>query len=169
MEKAQRVFTVLFALLIMLVCSVAWAQATATQPAEGLNWWKVILQNLMELVFTVLGLLATGFVTVLMKKYGFDTYTAKVNDLLMRGIGYAEQKSLNAAKLNGKPLESAEKLQLAINFIQEKAVEYKLPDRGKEWWEKKVEGWLGANKITTGASALLKAAAAVKPAAGAPG
>lgn len=122
--------------------------APATAPE--MTWWKVLIRYGLELIFTILGIMATAFVTVLMRKYGFEDYTAKVNDLLDRGTGYAEQKSLNALKLNGKPLGSAEKLALALELIGEKAKEYKLPDKGKEWWEKKVEGWLGSSKLANG-------------------
>jgi len=115
-----------------------------------LPWWKVLIRYGLELVFTILGLLASVFVTVLMKKYGFENYAAKVNDILLRGTGYAEQKSLQALKLNGKPLASTEKLVLALDFVAEKAKEYKLPDKGKEWWTKKVEGWLGAQNMSNG-------------------
>jgi len=126
---------------------VATASTTTT---EEMPWWKVLIRYGLELVFAILGIMATAFVTVLMRKYGFEDYSAKVNDLLERGTGYAEQKSLNALKLNGKPLGSAEKLALALEMIGEKAKEYKLPEKGKEWWEKKVEGWLGSGKLANG-------------------
>lgn len=126
------------------------AQVAPAPDAEaGLPWWKVLLKYILELVFTILGVLASVFVTVLMKKYGFEDYATKVNDLLARGTGYAEQKSLQALKLNQAPLKSSEKLALALEFITEKAKEYKLPDKGKAWWEKKVEGWLGVQNMAT--------------------
>lgn len=124
------------------------APQVSLDPTVAAPWWKVLIRYGLELVFTILGLLASVFVTILMKKYGFEDYSAKVNDALIRGIGFAEQKSLQALKLNGKPLDSAEKLALALDIIAEKAKEYKLPDKGKEWWAKKVEGWLGVQKVT---------------------
>jgi hypothetical protein len=114
---------------------------------EAISWWKLLIRYGLELIFSILGLMATIFVTVLMRKYGFENYSAKLNELLSKGIGLAEQKSISAAKLNGKPLESAEKLTVAVNFIQSMAKEYKLPDKGKEWWEGKVDGWLGVQKM----------------------
>lgn len=123
------------------------AKVTAPVEPEGISWWKLLLRYGLELIFSILGLMATVFVTVLMRKYGFENYSAKLNELLAKGIGLAEQKSISAAKLNGKPLESAEKLTIAVNFIQSMAKEYKLPDKGKDWWEGKVDGWLGVQKM----------------------
>jgi len=122
--------------------------AVPLDPTLAAPWWKVLLRYGLELIFTILGLLASVFVTVLMKKYGFEDYTARINELLTKSIGFAEQKSSQALKLNGQPLGSAEKLALALELIAEKAKEYKLPDKGKEWWTKKVEGWLGSQKVT---------------------
>ena len=113
-------------------------------------WWKVVIQHVLELIFGILGILATVFVSVLLKKYGFETYTAKINDLLERGVGFAEQKSAQALKLNGTPLGSAEKLALALDYVSGEAKKLGLADKGKEWWENKVEGWLGAKKIDGG-------------------
>ena len=121
----------------------------AATPVVEMPWWKVLIREGLELIFAILGIMATAFVTVLMRKYGFDDYSAKVNDALTRAIGYAEQKSAVALKLNKKPLEGAEKLSLALDFIAEKAKEYKLPDKGREWWTKKVEGWLGTQKVAS--------------------
>jgi len=138
-------------------------EAPATQPAVSATktaeptpeptvseWWKVLLKRLMELVFTILGIMATVLVTVLMKKYGFENYSSKVNDILLRGTAYAEQMSVKAAKLSGKPLAGAEKMELALGFVTDMAKQYKLPDKGKEFWTKKVEGWLGVQNQSNG-------------------
>lgn len=124
-------------------------KAVPLDPTLATPWWKVLLRYGLELIFTILGLLASVFVTVLMRKYGFEDYTARVDELLTKSIGFAEQKSSQALKLNGQPLGSAEKLALALELIAEKAKEYKLPEKGKEWWTKKVEGWLGSQKVAT--------------------
>lgn len=113
---------------------------------KGLNWWQLLLEHLMELVFTLLGLMGTALVTVLFKKYKFQDHTERVNDLLDRAVGFAEQKSKKAAKLEGDPIGSAEKLEVAIQFAQSLAKEYKLPKKGKDWWEDKLEAWLGVTE-----------------------
>lgn len=132
---------------------VAAPAVTATTPVaqpvvqpEGANWWQVLLKHLLELVFVVLGILATGFVTVLMRKYGFEAQTTQVNDVLARAQGYAEQLSVKKLKLDKAPLESVQKMELAIQFAQKLAEEYKIKGRGKEWWEGKLESWIGMKK-----------------------
>ena len=115
-------------------------------PTHEAKWWQVGLKHLLELVFAVLGLLATAFVTVLMRKYGFEDQSNKVNDILTKALGYAEQLSIKKAKLDGKPTSGGEKMDLAIQFAQKLATDYKLKDKGKEWWEEKLESWLGVQK-----------------------
>lgn len=124
---------------------------TASTPAPQLEskWWQVLLKHLLELIFAVLGILATGFVTVLLRKYGFENQTAQVNDILERARGYAEQLSIKKLKLDGKPVESAQKMELAIQFAQKLAEEYKVKGKGKEWWEGKLESWMGMKKNGT--------------------
>lgn len=118
-------------------------------PQLEAKWWQVLLKHLLELIFAVLGILATGFVTVLLRKYGFENQTAQVNDILERARGYAEQLSIKKLKLDGKPVESAQKMELAIQFAQKLAEEYKVKGKGKEWWEGKLESWMGMKKNGT--------------------
>lgn len=120
--------------------------AEPTAPTYEAKWWQVGLKHLLELVFMVLGLLATAFVTVLMRKYGFEDQSNKVNDILTKALGYAEQLSIKKAKLDGKPTSGGEKMDLAIKFAQKLAQDYKVADKGKEWWEEKLESWLGVQK-----------------------
>jgi hypothetical protein len=119
--------------------------APVVKAEEGLSWWKLILKHLMDIVFSIVGIMIAVFVRVLMKKYGFESQSAQVNDVLMKAVGWAEQKSIKAAKLDGKPIESAKKMEMAIEFAKTMAKEYKLPDKGADWWEEKLESWLGVN------------------------
>ena len=120
-------------------------------PAE-LSWWKLALKHLMELVFLVLGLMAMALVRVMMKKYGFEEQSGKVNDVLMKAIGFAEQWSINKAKLEGEAAPgSAQKMEMAVDFAKKLADEYKLPKKGSDWWEHKLEGWLGIDKAKANA------------------
>lgn len=114
---------------------------------SSLSWGRVFLKYILDLVFAVLGIVATGFVTVLLRKYKFDSFTAKVNDLLERAVGFAEQKSVQALKLTGKPLEGAVKLDFALEFVKNLSIEYGLEGRSKDWWIEKIEGWIGAKRI----------------------
>jgi type IV secretory pathway VirB10-like protein len=108
------------------------------------SWWKYGLSELMKLGFLLLTLMATAFVRTLMKKYGFEEQSAKINDLLMRAVGYAEQKAIKASQLEeGKKTSGAEKMALAVEFAQGLAKEYSLPEKGQDWWEDRLESWLG--------------------------
>lgn len=119
-------------------------ESKATTGEGTQSWWEAGLAELMKLVFVILGIMAMALVRVLMKKFGFEEQSAKVNDLLTKAIGYAEQKALKASKLEeGKKTSGAEKMELAVNFAKNMAKEYNLPDKGTDWWEDKLESWLG--------------------------
>ena len=110
-------------------------------------WWKVLVQHAMELGFLILTLMATVFVRVLGKKYGFAAYTDQVNSVLEKATNYAEQKAVAAAKLEeGKVTSGAEKMKLAISFAQKLGEDYKIKNKGEEWWEDQLEAWLGVVK-----------------------
>lgn len=125
-------------------------KAAATVSGE-VKWWEEGLSHLMKLGFLLLSLLASGLITVLMKKYGFEDQSAKVNELLGKAVGYAEQKAIKAAKLEeGKKTSGAEKMNLAVQFAQKMAGDYKLKEKGSDWWEDKLESWLGLNGTSEG-------------------
>lgn len=116
-----------------------------TKPEEeGLGYGGLAIQYAMKLGFFVVSLLLAAFIRVLMKKFGFEEQTAKVNDVLERAAGYAEQWALKKAKVEGaaKP-GGPEKMKEAITFAVSLAKEYKLPDKAEGWWEGKLEAWLG--------------------------
>ena len=115
-------------------------------PTYEQAWWQLLLKHLIELLFFIITGMAVVFIRVLSKKFHFEDQSAKINDVLARASGYAEQKSLNAAKLDGKPTPGAEKLKLATTFATSLAKEYKLADKGADWWEDKLESWLGVGK-----------------------
>jgi hypothetical protein len=118
-----------------------------TKAEESQEWWETGLAHLLKLVFLILGLMATALVRVLMKKYGFEEQSGKINDLLTKALGFAEQKALKASKLEeGKLTSGAEKMEMAIKFAQGLAKDYKLPEKGSDWWEDKLESWLGVQK-----------------------
>lgn len=109
-------------------------------------WWKLLLRHGLELIFAIVGLLAAGFISVLLKKYGFSSYNEKVEDVLDKAIGFAEQKALKLAKLDGTIPSGTNKMEMAVNFAVAMAKEYKLPEKSRDWWEDRVEAWLGVTK-----------------------
>jgi hypothetical protein len=120
------------------------------EPEGTAGYGKVAINHAIKLGFLLLSLLLTGFVTVLMKKFGFQAQTEKVNDVLDRAKGYAEQWALKKTKADAaaKPGGPA-KMDEAVNFALNLAKEYKLPKKGKDWWEGQLESWLGMNGTTT--------------------
>lgn len=116
------------------------------EPAGQAAWWQLLIKHALELVFLVLGLMATALVRVLGKKYGFAEQTEKVNDVLIRATAFAEQAAIKLFKVDGKPVESAKKMEIAVEFAEKLAKDYKLPAKGSDWWEEKLESWLGVEK-----------------------
>lgn len=111
---------------------------------EGMGYGGIAIHYAMKLGFLVVSLLLTVFIRVLMKKYGFEAQTAQINDVLQRAKGYAEQWALKKAKVAGETKPGGpEKMKEAVCFAVKLAKEYKLPDKAEDWWEEKLEAWLG--------------------------
>jgi hypothetical protein len=120
------------------------AAAPVQEESEGLGYGKMAIQYAMQLGFLLLSILLSGFVTVLLKKFGFQAQTEKVNDVLERARAYAEQWALKKAKAEGEAKPGGpEKMQTAVDFAVKLAAEYKIPTKASDWWEEKLEAWLG--------------------------
>ncbi len=129
------------------VAAVKPVEPEKAAPTGKVVWWEVLVKHAMELGFLLLSLVIAAFVRVLGKKYGFMDHTDKVNDILQRAVGYAEQKAVKATKLEeGKQTSGAEKMQLAVQFAEKLAVDYKVKEKGTSWWEEKLESWLGVER-----------------------
>ena len=122
------------------------AAAPVAAPDEdaGLGYGALAVKYAMQLGFLLLSLLLSGFVTVLLKKFGFQAQNEKIQDILTKAAAFAEQWSMKKAKLDGaiKP-GGPEKMEQAISIALAMAKEYKLPEKGKDWWEERLESWLG--------------------------
>ena len=126
---------------------VAVVPIAAADEDAGLSYGGLAIQYSMKLGFLLLSLLLSAFVAVLLRKFGFQAQNDKLQDILVKAAGFAEQWSLNKAKLNGvaKP-GGPEKMAMAIDIAIGMAKEYKLPEKGKDWWEVRLESWLGMQK-----------------------
>ena len=113
---------------------------------EEIGMGGVVLRSIIEGLFGLVLIMISALIRVVMKKFGFEAEASKVNDIVSKAISFAEQKSLTALKVSGAPMKSAEKMELAIKFAKSIAEDYKLPQKGSDWWENKVESWLGAGK-----------------------
>ena len=120
------------------------APVEAPEAEEGLSLGKLALKHLLELVFSLVGLLLSGLIVVLLRKFGFEAQKAKVEDVLEKAKGYAEQWALKKVKLDAEAKPGMpEKMSEAVCFAKKLAAEYKLPEKGSDWWEEKLESWLG--------------------------
>lgn len=117
---------------------------TATEKEEGMGYGAVAINHAIKLGFTLLSLLLSGLVIVLLRKFGFEAQTSKVNEVLKKAKGFAEQWAIKKAKVDGeaKPGGPA-KMDKAAIFAIDLAKEYKLPNKAKEWWMDQLESWLG--------------------------
>ncbi len=112
--------------------------------AEEKGYAKVAIEHAIGLGFLLLTLLLSGLVKVLLTKFGFESQNAKVQEVLQKGAGYAEQWAKKKAKVEGEAAPGGpEKMDAAIDFAMSLARDYKLPEKGKDWWEGQLEGWLG--------------------------
>lgn len=123
---------------------VAVAPAVPKTDDDGMGYGGLAIQYAMKLGFFVVSLLLAVFIRVLMKKFGFEDQANKVDDVLKRAAGFAEQWALKKAKVDGEAKPGGpEKMKEAICFAVKLAQEYKLPKKGEDWWEEKLESWLG--------------------------
>lgn len=122
--------------------------AAATIPTEA-TWKQITLRNVVELLFALLSMIAIAVANALLKKYKFETYTAQVDDIIKKAVGYAEQQAALKLKYQDIAVKPEDKLQIAIEFAEELAKKYKVKDKSQEWIEKQIESWLGLSKLTT--------------------
>lgn len=107
---------------------------------------KTLIKYGIELLATVLLALLSGLSVVLLRKWGFEASTSKVQEVLEASINFAKQKAIKAAKADGAPTSNAEKMELAKQFAIGLASEWKLKEKGEQWWEDQLESWIGKRK-----------------------
>jgi hypothetical protein len=119
-------------------------KAVAEEPKEEMGYGAVAIKHAMDLGFLLLSLLLSGLVGVLLKKFGFQAQNEKVQAALEKGVAFAEQWAKKKAKVDGEAKPGGpDKMDQAIDFAMGLATEYKLPKKGKDWWEGQLESWLG--------------------------
>ena len=91
------------------------------------EWWQVLLVHLMDavapIVITILGTLVGIAVRKYGKKLDVENQDAAIkltNDFIVAGIGFAEEQGRKALKEGSERSEGAEKLDRAMEFIQER-------------------------------------------------
>jgi len=97
---------------------------------------QVILENLIPLVFTIITPVALVFVNRALKlaarKWDLEeafAYEDKVEDLILKGIRAAEQKSLAASRKDEPLTPGEEKLDMVLKFVNSNLESMKLPQK----------------------------------------
>lgn len=116
--------------------------------------WNVVLENLIPLLFTiatpVLLVLARGLFKKLAEKLhleGLLVYQSKVDELVLKGIMAAEQKSLAAVKSGGTVTPGAQKLVEVLNFVNKELETLGLPKKAGDQLATLVEAKLFEMKV----------------------
>lgn len=98
--------------------------------------WQTVLENLIPLVVTVLTpvllVLVHYALRMLAKKLNMEhalIYEDKVDELILKGIKAAEQKSLSAVKKGGEKTEGEKKLDAVLKFVNAQLTALKLDEK----------------------------------------
>lgn len=115
---------------------------------------QVILENVLPIVATVLGVLVTALVPLLAlwlkKKFGLDIAVSQqkmLADSLDHGIGLAEQWSAGKLKASEPRVSGAEKLDKALEFVTAQIKARGLEEKSKEELTKLLEARLGITAL----------------------
>ena len=99
--------------------------------------WKVVLENLIPLLFTlatpIVLMLVNRSLKALAKKWDLEDalkYDDKVDELVLKGIKAVEQKSLAAVKKGADRTAGEEKLDQAMKFVNAQLQAMNLPEKG---------------------------------------
>jgi hypothetical protein len=124
------------------------APAPAPVVAAQQNWWQEGLTELIKLICAILLILASAFVTVMTKKYGFESSQAVLDDILHRAVSYVEQTTTAKLGAGADKTPGAKKMEMAIEVAKKLAADTKLKEKGTEWWTTRLESWLGSSQVS---------------------
>jgi hypothetical protein len=101
--------------------------------------WQVVAENMIPLIFMIVTPVITLFVSMLLrklaKKWHMESalqYEDKVDELVIKGIKAAEQKSLSAVKKGGEMTPGEKKLDETLKFVNAQLAAMKLPEKATE-------------------------------------
>lgn len=113
--------------------------------------WKVVLEQFLPVFFMIITPPATVFVGLLFrklaKKWHLESamaYEGKVDELVIKGIQAAEQKSLAAVKKGGEKTPNEKKLEEALKFVNSQLTSLKLPQKAADQLSYLIEAHLYA-------------------------
>lgn len=135
-------------LLVLLVSIVAFADvavAPLTQPAA----YTVLLDHLVNVVGTILGIVLTAVAVKVFQKLGLNLtqdQESAYQSAIMNGIGLAEEKA-HQALAGGKKVASDDKLSMAMKFALIQIEQTGLEAKTEDWIRDRIHAALGLNKI----------------------
>lgn len=105
-----------------------------TTPAQAQAWWMVLLDALVQLsaplLTAVLGVLSTWAVRKLTRKWDVEKQESAIRlteGLVVAGVAYAEEQARKVLRAGRTKTESAQKLQNAVDFVQQQLDQSGLP------------------------------------------
>jgi len=112
-------------------------------------WWMVLLDFLVQisapLVTAILGVLGSWVVRKLTKKWDAEKQEATVRltqNMIQAGVAFAEEQARKALRTDKVKTESAQKLQSAVDFVQQQLDMSGLPNIAEEELARLVEARL---------------------------
>jgi hypothetical protein len=113
--------------------------------------WQVVLEQFLPVFFMIITPPATIFVGLLFRKLAKKwhleaalTYEDKVDELVIKGIQAAEQKSLAAVRKGGEKTPNEKKLEEALKFVNSQLSSLKLPQKASDQLSYLIEAHLFA-------------------------
>jgi hypothetical protein len=127
--------------------------------------WQTVLENLIPTIFVVITPVLVLIVNNLLKKLATKwhleaalQYDDKIDELVLKGIKAAEQKSLAAVAKGGDMTPGEKKLDLAMKFVNAQLAAMNLPQKASDELSMLVEAHLfdGAKAQTTSTNVVAK-------------
>jgi hypothetical protein len=120
---------------------------------QAQEWWMVLLDFLVQLsaplITGILGVLGTWLVRKLAKKWDTEKQEATVRltqNMIQAGVAFAEEQARKALRADRVKTESADKMQSAVDFVQQQLDASGLPNIAQAELMKLIEARLHAER-----------------------
>lgn len=127
--------------------------------------WQIVLENLIPTMFVIITpvvvLIVNGLLKKLATKWHMESalkYDDKIDELVLKGIKAAEQKSLAAVAKGGEMTPGEKKLDLTMKFVNAQLAAMNLPQKATDELSMLVEAHIfdGAKAQTTATNVVAK-------------
>lgn len=118
-------------------------------PEESQKWWQGLLVTVIEASVAILLPILSILLMGLIRKWNLKIDQDKVDWVLNKAIGYAEQKA-KVALNEGEPMEGPEIARIAIDQAEFLLKKYKAAAKLGDWIAKGIEAKLGEKLLENG-------------------